>query len=172
MNLRETSRLQLREMTQADFPALCEILQDQKTMYAYEHAFDDHEVQAWLDKNLTRYQKDGFGLFAVIQKESGKMIGQCGLTWQDIPNHPPVIEVGYLFNRAYWHNGYATEAAICCKQYAFDDLGVDEVYSIIRDINAASKRVAIRNGMKWRGQFVKHYYGIDMPHDIYSVKRT
>ena len=58
----ETQRLSLREMTKDDFPALCKILQDAEVMYAYEHAFSDEEVVAWLDKNLTRYEKDGFGL--------------------------------------------------------------------------------------------------------------
>lgn len=98
------------------------------------------------------------------------MIGQCGLTIQDIPNKR-VFEVGYLFQKAYWHNGYATEAAIACKNYAFANLGVDEVYSIVRDSNLASQNVAKRNGMTIVGTFVKHYRGIDMPHYIFSAKR-
>lgn len=98
----ETERLALRKMTQADFPALCEILQDEQTMYAYEGAFSGEEAQTWLDRQLERYRDGGIGLWAVILKENGKMIGQCGLTWQKIPGET-ALKVGYLFNRAYWH---------------------------------------------------------------------
>ena len=62
----ETERLYLREMNQNDFNSLCEILQDEKTMYAYEGAFSDNEAQEWLDRQISRYQKWGFGLWAVI----------------------------------------------------------------------------------------------------------
>lgn len=166
----ETDRLILREMTQSDFADLCEILQDEKTMYAYEHAFSDEEAQEWLDKQLNRYKNDGFGLWAVILKTSGEFAGQCGITWQDIDGET-VPEIGYLFKREHWHNGYATEAAQGCKKYAFDTLGFDRVYSIIRDNNYASQNVAKRNDMTVVKTFVKHYYGMDMPHLVYCVKK-
>lgn len=78
----ETKRLFLREITQDDFCSLCKILQDEETMYAYEGAFSDREVQEWLERQISRYQKWGFGLWAVILKETDSMIGQCGLTMQ------------------------------------------------------------------------------------------
>ena len=166
----ETSRLYLREMTQADYTDLCRILQDEEVMYAYEHAFDHNEVQQWLDKQVQRYQEYGFGLWAVILKNSGKMIGQCGLTMQAY-NDRQVLEIGYLFQKAYWHMGYALEAAQGCKKYAFEVLRAEEVFSIIRDNNVPSQNVAVRNGMSLTGKLVKHYYGIDMPHLVYSIKR-
>lgn len=166
----ETERLYLREMRQSDYKALCMMLQDEDVMYAYEHAFDDAEAKEWLDRQLNRYREDGFGLWAVILKETDEMIGQCGLTIQEC-NGENVIEVGYLFQKAFWHKGYATEAAIACKEYAFNELNVEEVYSIIRDTNQASQHVALSNGMIKRGVMVKHYYGIEMPHFIYSVRR-
>ena len=99
------------------------------------------------------------------------MIGQCGLTMQDCDGKQ-VLEVGYLFQRAYWHQGYATEAATACKEYAFSQLGAERVYSIIRDNNEPSMRVARRNGMTPCGSFVKHYYGMDMPHLVFSVSKS
>ena len=168
----ETTRLFMREMKQSDYGALCKILQDSDVMYAYEGAFSDQEVQEWLDKQLRRYREDnGLGLLAVILKENGELIGQCGLTFQDCMGER-VIEVGYLFQKAYWHKGYATEAAKACKKYAFNVLKAEEVFSIIRDSNIASQGVAERNGMVRSGEFVKHYRGIDMPHYVYSVKRS
>ncbi len=166
----ETERLYLREMNQADFHSLCQILQDEDTMYAYEGAFSDEEVQEWLDRQISRYQKWNFGLWAVILKETDEMIGQCGLTIQPW-KETEVLEIGYLFNRLYWHMGYAAEAAKACKKYAFDVLKADEVCSIIRDTNIASQNVAVRNGMKRADTWIKHYRGIDMPHYRYVVQK-
>ena len=164
----ETDRLYLREMNQNDFHSLCKILQDEDTMYAYEGAFSNEEVQEWLDRQILRYQKWGFGLWAVILKESGELIGQCGLTMQPWKEQE-VLEIGYLFRRLYWHKGYATEAARACKNYAFKTLGADEVCSIIRDTNTASQNVALRNGMSRKDCWTKHYRGVDMPHYRYVV---
>ena len=110
----ETDRLYLRKMTQEDYSALCRMLQDPDVMYAYEHAFSDEEAHQWLHKQLARYEEYGFGLWAVILKETGEMIGQCGLTMQDW-NGREVLEVGYLFCKDFWHKGYAIEAAAACK---------------------------------------------------------
>jgi RimJ/RimL family protein N-acetyltransferase len=167
----ETARLNLREIQQTDYSDLAEILQDDETMLAYEGAFTNEEVQQWLDRQRERYTDDGFGLWAVILKETNKMIGQCGLSMQDA-NGKQVLEIGYLLNRAYWHKGYASEAAIACKEYAFTKLNADEVFSIIRDTNTASQNVALRNGMVIVEHFVKHYRGVDMPHYLFSVKRV
>lgn len=146
------------------------ILQDDETMYAYEGAFSDEEVQEWLDRQISRYQKWGFGLWAVILKETDEMIGQCGLTMQPWKGEE-VLEIGYLFNRMYWHKGYAAEAAKACKKYAFEILKANEVCSIIRDTNIASQKVAMRNGMCVKDSWIKHYRGVDMPHDRYVTVR-
>ncbi len=142
----ETERLLLREMTQSDYTDLCKILQDEDVMYAYEGAFSDEEAQEWFDRQISRYKEYGFGLYAVILKETCDMIGQCGLTIQEF-NEKRMLEIGYLFQKSYWHKGYAIEEAKACKEYAFTVLKADEVFSIIRDTNIASQKVAKRNGM-------------------------
>lgn len=166
----QTERLILRKMDANDLPALKRILQDAEVMYAYEHAFSEEETHAWLDRQLERYQTYGFGLWAVVLKESGVMIGQCGVTMQTTPQGE-VPEIGYLFEKAHWHKGYAYEAAHACKEYAFHELGFDEVFTIIRDNNIPSQNVAKRNGMTERGRFTRHYWGMDMPHILFSVKK-
>ena len=167
----ETERFYLREMGQDDFPALCKILKDPEVMYAYEGAFSDEEVQEWLDRQISRYRKWGFGLWAAVLKETDEMIGQCGLTMQPWKDEE-VLEIGYLFCRKYWHNGYASEAAKACKRYAFEELDADEVCSIIRDTNTASQNVAVRNGMVRKDSWTKHYRGVDMPHFRYAAVRA
>ena len=171
MAIIETERLMLRRLTQEDYCALAEILQDETTMFAYEHGFSDEETQTWLVRQIERYRENGFGIWAVELRASGEMIGQCGLSWQQYEDRQ-VLEIGYLLQRAHWKQGYAIEAARACKRYAFETLDAQEVYSIIRDNNIASMNVAIRNGMLVRGRFIKHYYGMDMPHYAFSITRA
>lgn len=166
----ETERLYLRELDQEDFAPLCKILQDEDTMYAYEGAFSDTEVREWLDRQISRYHQWDFGLWAAVLKETGEMIGQCGLTMQ-VWKGSEELEIGYLLNRSYWHKGYATEAAKACKKYAFEILKADEVCSIIRDTNTASQKVAIRNGMTKTDTWIKHFRGVPMLHYRYLVRR-
>ena len=111
----ETERLRLRELVPEDYGALCLMLRDAETMYAYEHAFSEAEAREWLQRQFDRYAEYGFGLWAVILKETGELIGQCGLTMQDGGNFGRVLEVGYIFNRSFWHRGYAAEAARACR---------------------------------------------------------
>ena len=167
----ETERLYLRELEPSDYPALCKILQDEEVMYAYNGAFSDAEAREWLERQLSRYRQYGnFGLWAAVRKETGEMIGQCGLTMQKWKDRE-LLEIGYLFRKDYWHHGYATEAARACKKYAFEVLKAEEVCSIIRDTNKASQNVAIRNGMSVKDQWVKYYRGVVMPHNRYVAVR-
>ncbi|MDL2254498.1 GNAT family N-acetyltransferase [Ruminococcaceae bacterium OttesenSCG-928-I18] len=166
----QTRRLYLREMDEADLPTLRRILQDRQTMRAWQHAFSEEEVRAWLSKQRSRYEEFGYGLWAVCEKAGGSMVGQCGLSWQKA-GEDRVLEVGYLLQRDHWHKGYALEAARACKEYAFGVLDQTEVFSLIWDENIASMNVAIRNGMLVRGRFLLHYWGADLPHLIFSARR-
>lgn len=165
-----TNRLILRLMTHNDFDDICKIIQDVDVMYAYEHAFSDLEVKQWIDNQINRYKENGFGLWAVILKDTNELIGQCGITMQSY-NDKEVMEIGYLFQKKFWRNGYATEACISCKKYAFEKLNAKEIYSIIRDTNIASQNVAKYNGMIKIDEIVKYYHNVYMPHFIYKCEK-
>lgn len=170
MIILETDRLVLRKMNPGDYFDLCNIMKDPQVMYAYEGAFSDNEIRQWLGRQLERYENYGFGLWAVILKDTREFIGQCGITMQEYKGSQ-VPEIGYLFNKRFWHRGYATEAATACKDYAFRKLGMDSIYSIIRDSNAASQNVALRNGMNAVDKIIKHYRDMDMPHIVFVVRK-
>ena len=80
----ETNRLLLREMTLSDMGALSSILQDERVMYAYNGAFNEEETMVWMQKQLQRYKDYGFGLWGVFLKDTDEMIGQCGITMQEL----------------------------------------------------------------------------------------
>lgn len=167
----ETGRLLLREMVPADLEALCQILCDGEVMAAaYEAPFTVEEARAWMERHFRRYETLGFGLWAVVLKETGEMIGQCGLTYQGWGDRE-LLELDYLFQKAHWHRGYGAEAAMACRDYAFSVLGADQVYSMIRDTHTASQRVALRNGMRLVDTMVKQFRGVDMTFLLYCVER-
>ena len=104
-------------------------------------------------------------------KETNEMIGQCGLTMQSW-REKELLEIGYLFQKAYWHRGYAAEAAIACREYAFTVLDADSVCSMIRDTHIASQNVAVRNGMKIIDKTTKNFRNTEMEFFLYSVDQA
>ena len=161
----ETARLILREFLSNDVDALAKVICDPETMKYYPVSFDRTATVEWIERNRRRYQADGFGLWAMVLKGSGELIGDCGLTRQDL-NGTSEIEIGYHVRRDFWGRGLATEAARACRDYGFANLPVDRLISLIRPENLPSRRVAEKNGMRiireisWRG--LQHYvYGIE-----------
>jgi RimJ/RimL family protein N-acetyltransferase len=146
MFMLETDRLQLRQMTLHDIDSLYLIFSDPVAMQFYPSVKDKIETKKWIEKNLARYKKDGFGLWAVVRKDNGECIGDCGITMQCIYGEEKP-EIGYHIRRDYWGKGYATEAARACKDYAFNVLHIDEVYSYMKTGNLASRKVVEKIGM-------------------------
>lgn len=166
----ETPRLILRRIQRSDEAAIRAILQDPEVMYAWEHPFTDSEAADWMRDNLLRYDRDGFGYWAVLEKGSEKLVGVCGLLAEQAAGKKHT-GVGYLFNRAYWGRGYAVESAGACVDYGFRVLQCSEITAQIRPENAASRKVAEKLGMKVKGRFIKRYRGKEMPHLLYSLAK-
>jgi RimJ/RimL family protein N-acetyltransferase len=166
MQILETSRLILREFSSDDVDALALVLSDAETMRFYPAPFDRAGVEQWIARNRQRYLEDGFGLRAMILKSSGELIGDCGLTVQDV-DEIDEIEIGYHVRRDLWAQGLATEAARACRDYGFARLLVDRLISLIRTENVPSRRVAEKNGMTvWKEVMRK-----DIRHFVYSIRR-
>lgn len=164
----ETKRLILREYNNDDFKDLCEVLLDRVNMKHYVEAFDETAVKRWINWNLDNYKTFGFGLWAIVLKENGKMIGDCGITMQRI-NGRIRPEIGYHINRNYHNQGYATEAARACKDYVFENTPFNEIYSYMNYDNLGSCKVAIKNDM----QLVEEYDDpIDKQIKVYAITRV
>ena len=153
----ETRRLILREMTLHDVDDLHKVLGDPEAMQFYPQPFDRQMTQMWIERSIQRYAQHGFGLWSVISKENGELIGDCGLLVQEVDDVKE-IEVGYHIRRDLWGKGLATEAAQVARDYGFSQLGVAKLISLINPANIASRRVAEKNGirlikeMEWRNK--------------------
>jgi [ribosomal protein S5]-alanine N-acetyltransferase len=162
----ETERLLLRLFVPEDVEALAGVLSDPIAMQWYPRPFSRPEVEQWIARNRVRYREDGHGLWAMVLKATGMMIGDCGLVRQDVDGET-LIEVGYHVRRDHWGRGYATEAARACMKYVFETLRAERVISLIRPENQASWRVAEKNGMKVWKQVTK--WG--EVHLVYAMRR-
>jgi RimJ/RimL family protein N-acetyltransferase len=142
----ETDRLRLREMTRDDLDFVATMMGDPEVSRYYERRFARADAEQWLERQLTRYARDGHGLWLAIDCASGEPVGQVGLMLQEVEGvtHP---EIGWLLHRPCWGRGYATEAALAIREAAFDRWQYDHVISLIRPVNVPSQRVALRIGM-------------------------
>lgn len=141
-------------MTDDDFNNLKSVISDVINMKYYPQPYDDSGVRRWLDwcKNL---YKENLGLWAVIRREDGQFLGDCGITWQNI-NGRTVPEIGYHLGLKYHGNGYITEAARAVRDYGFENFGFDELFSYMDSENIPSKCVAVRNSMNYRFRYVSN----------------
>ncbi len=166
MNILETSRLVLREFRVEDTDALLGVVGDPETMRYYPAALDRAGAEQWIARNRRRYTTDGHGLWAMVLKETGELIGDCGLTLQDVEGSKE-MEIGYHVHRDLWGQGLATEAARACREYGFMKFAAERVVSIIRVENISSRRVAEKNGMAvW-----KEITRAGLPHVVYAISR-
>jgi ribosomal-protein-alanine N-acetyltransferase len=152
----ETTRLRLRTMLATDLDDLLGIFGDPKVMAAFScPPFDREQMRRWLQRNLGHQQEHGYGLFAVILKADDALIGDCGLEAMD-DGDGTVVELGYDFRSDHWNQGYATEAAVAVRDYAFGVLKLPRLVSFIRVANRASQRVAEKVGMERVRQITRY----------------
>ena len=154
----ETERLKLRWHTHDDLEIMYKLNTDPDVIrYADDPVKDMDEARQRLEEGpLSDYEKYGYGRFAVELKETGEVIGFCGIKYLPEIDLP---EVGYRYLKEYWGKGIGTEAAQVCVEFAREDLNIKKLIALIIPENIASIKVAEKLGMK-RGPLI-HIYGVD-----------
>lgn len=140
-----TERLILREMNENDYDALYAVLADSDIMQHYPYTFDESRVRGWINRNMERYKIFGFGLWAVCLKETGEMIGDCGVTMQMIGNTIKP-EIGYHIRKDHQRKGYAKEAAITVRDWTFTNTPFQMIFSYMKYTNIPSVQAALSWG--------------------------
>jgi len=145
----ETKRLTLRRLNMDDLDGLVALYHSPDVRKFYSEGIPSYEETKqeleWMIN--TCYVKYGFGMWATIEKATGKFIGRCGLTPMNIEGYEE-IEVGYMLAKEYWGHGLATEAAQAILQYGFEQVGLSRLICVINPGNEASSKVAMKIGMK------------------------
>ena len=164
----ETERLFLRPFSMDDLDAIHAILGDAETMQYYPAPFTRRRSKEWIEWNLANYRDHGHGLWVLESKETGELLGDCGLIPQTVEGEREV-EIGWHVVKTRWRSGLATEAGAACRDYAFDGLGLTKVISLIRPENVPSRRVAEKLGMTIEKE-IAHGPGSGWPHYVYALE--
>lgn len=164
----ETQRLILREFQQEDLRALAPILADPQVMkFSPTGVLSISQTQAKIQSFMASYQKFGFGKWAVTLKESGELIGYCGIAVEQIDGKDEP-EIGYRLNSRFWGQGLATEAAVGAVGYGFEQFKLPYILGIVEQANTASVRVLEKLGMQYQGRTIFH----ERDMDIYQIEAT
>lgn len=162
----QTERLFLRKLNNDDFEALYRVLADKDIMRHYPYSFNEARVRKWIENNIGRYRVFGFGLWAVCLKDTGEMIGDCGLTMQSI-NGIILPEIGYHIRADKQRCGYANEAVSAVRDWVFSHTTFRVVYSYMRTENIPSAKTAESIGMS----LVEKYTDVDgVEISVYAIE--
>lgn len=162
----ETERLILRPMNAGDIKDIFEMRRDEDVMrYIREPVLSREETENWINLVSSRWAKDEIGFCSVIEKQSGKFAGWCGL-WELKENAE--IEVGYAVAKDFWGRGFASESAQAFLEYGFKKLNLEKIVAVARPENTASRRVMEKIGMKY--DYTGKFYDRDLVH--YSISKV
>ncbi len=149
----ETERLLFRRITEQDFDtwlAFCKYPDSLKYIFSQEQLMIGDPIEhcnIWFKRVFNRYENGLGGMNALIDKQTGDFVGQCGLLIQSIDDIEE-LEIGYSLMPAFRGKGYASEAAKKCKEFAFENEYATSLISVIVPENTDSIKVAMNNGMK------------------------
>ncbi len=155
-------------MTMDDLDFIHSMLSDPKTMRFYPSTYDRDGAKAWVQRNLERYESSGLGLWLVSDLKNGTPFGQVGVVQQTVEGRA-LLEVGYMIHRDFWRKGIAFEAAIACRDYAFETQNADAVHSLIRPVNIPSQGVARKLGMSPLPETIMF---ADLEHHLFHLERN
>ncbi len=157
MNVAETHRLLLRELTFDDLPGLAAMLADPAVMrYSIGGVLSEAETRHFIEWSRALYGGEGIGPWAVVDKETRALAGFCGLS-PTIVNEKAEVHVGYRFARSFWGRGVATEAVTSVLAHAFGYRRLTGVVALIEPDHRASQRVVEKTGFHVSG--LAQYHG-------------
>ena len=156
-----TDRLDIRPFRESDLDGLFRMYGDEETMRYSGGSGGAHtreETAASLARLIAHQEQHGFSLYALIDRERDKFVGECGMVY--VEHTGPEIEVAYYIVRDHWGEGYATEAVRACLEYGLTELGMERIIGVAWPDNPASLRVIEKSGMTFEG--LHTYYGREM----------
>ncbi len=149
MNIIETERLALREVTTEDAEFILELMNDPGWIRNLgDKGFRTIEVvtEYIAERYTTSYEKFGFGFYRVALRDCDTPVGLCGLIKRDSLDD---VDIGFGFMEKFWGKGYASESAAAMLDHARNTLGIERVVAITSPTNDASAKVLEKIGLKF-----------------------
>ena len=144
-------RILLRPVILSDAEDMFEYASDEETV---RFVFEKHQDIAETRKNIAvHFMKEPLGKYGIVLKETEKMIGTIDLRLKEEKNS---AEIGYTLNKAYWGNGYITEAGKIILDLGFETLGLERIFACHDSENPMSGKVMKRLGMTYEGTLRKN----------------
>ena len=153
----ETENLRLRPFSPTDTPAMHKIMNGKDVLLYFPgtQTPSPEQVERMIGRLLAHWQEKGYGLWAVEHRETGVLLGRCGLQYLEETDE---VEVDFIIDRAFWGQGFATEAGLASMQFGFNDLGLSEIVGIVHPENIGSQRVLEKIGMQFSEE--TEYFGM------------
>lgn len=153
----ETQRLILRAFRLSDTNAMAKINASKKVMRYFPEPYSQEKTKHFIEAVIAKYQRNQPAVHACILKSNSVLIGSVGVTYQNFNAYfTPCYEIGWRLDDAYWHQGYATEAAKTILTHYFQSLNFTEILSYTPVINKASIAVMESIGMQHTGEYFNH----------------
>ncbi|QDI92741.1 N-acetyltransferase [Salicibibacter halophilus] len=160
-----SGRLHFREIKKSDRKALEDLYSDPAVMRFADGPKTKSETEEWMEQSLRDYRSFGVGFWVAEKRENGEFVGQCGFRPQKI-NGRIHMGFGYLLARPSWGKGYGKEAAYACRNFAFEQLAIEGLTSIIHPLNIPSIKIARSLGMEKKDCIYKHRQWMD----VYTIE--
>lgn len=174
-----TERLILREWEDRDLEPFRVINSDPKVMEFYPGVLDASQSDRIVERAREHFDKHGFGLYAVELAGTKAFVGFVGLQHVPLEAHfTPAIEIGWRIAAPYWNQGYATEAARHCLEFAFQSLKLREIVAMTYVGNHRSRRVMEKLGMSYdpKDDFICPHPSVIRthlaPHVLYRIQAS
>jgi RimJ/RimL family protein N-acetyltransferase len=153
----QTKRLRLRRWQSGDRAKFAQMNADPQVMRYFPNPLSSEESDRLAQKISDELDQRGWGLWAVEIMASTEFIGFVGLSVPSaLLSFSPCVEIGWRINSPYWHQGYATEAAMSVLDAGFEQLNLKEIVSFTAEINTPSRRVMQRIGLRYGGETFEH----------------
>lgn len=163
-----TERLYMRKLRDEDLDNYYEIMKKDEVgkWLGTSRGKTYEETKLSIDKFSKQWEEKGYGVWAVIDKKSGELLGHCGLNFLKETSE---VEILYAFDPKFWNHGYATESVRAALEYAFEKAKLNRIIALAKPLNIKSSNVIEKIGLKFVG--IKEYSGLQLKYyEIFNNK--
>jgi [ribosomal protein S5]-alanine N-acetyltransferase len=152
--LLKTERLGLRKWMKSDFKPFAKMNADPEVMKYYPYLLTEAQSNTFAERIIQQYEKYGYCVYAADLLDEDRFIGYTGFMKPSFESYfTPCVEIGWRLDSSVWNLGLATEGALACLNYGFENLGFEKIYSFTSVLNLPSERIMQKIGLQKIDEF-------------------